>query len=236
VHTGAIVLRRLIRALTASVCCRQLQHITLQPIDADVAAAVKRRDDGTMEGVTITTIEAFDALAGCIPSAFRDSVDELRRRVGRGCVLSLARSRRDGGSVVGYELAERAIFSALGRRHAVSAEIVFSHWAEVLPAYRGQRVHALLFATRDAYFQPRGARVVCGVVAPRNRASLRALRRAGSVVVGTVQRVTLFQSLVAWETPWHRIQRALDGAVPQNVSTVLATSPAFMERKASFRS
>jgi hypothetical protein len=237
VQIFARLMRVVARTVVTSFCSRELQHITIQPIDADAAAAAKRLGrDGDLESVVITTPEALDALAPQIPPAFRDSVAELKRRVARGCVVSLARSRRDGGAIVGYELAERGIFSALGRRHLVGPEIVFSHWAEVLPSHRGQRIHALLFATRDAHFHPRGGRVVCGVVAPRNRASLQALGRAGSSVVGTVSRVVLLRRFIAWETPWDHIERALDESAAQNVSTVRATSPAFIARNASLRS
>ena len=73
-------------------------------------------------------------------------------------------------------------------------------------------MHRLLFVTRDAYFRARRARLLCGVVDPENRASLRALARAGRVVVGTVERVAIFRRLVVRRTPREAIESALRGA------------------------
>jgi hypothetical protein len=204
-------LRTVARTLAASVYSRQLQYVTVQPIAADAALAKTTTPDGTVEGLVLDSVDALHALAQQYPAAvFRDAADELGKRIAQGCVVSLARRRTPTGTgeIVGYELAERGVFSALGRRRAVGKEIVFSHWAEVSPAWRGRRIHALLFATRDAYFAERGGKIVCGVVAPKNRASLQALGRARSVIVGTVARVALF-GVVVWETPWERTEQAL---------------------------
>ena len=208
-------LSRTIRAvghtLASSLYSRQVQYITVQPIAPDAARARLTIADGLVEGLVLDSVGALHALASQYPAAvFRDAVDELGARIASGCVVSLARlvSPIGAGEIVGYELAERGVFSALGRRRIVGSEIVFSHWAEVSPRWRGQRVHALLFATRDAYFAARGGKIVCGVVAPRNRASLKALRRARSIIVGTVMRVAVL-GFVLWETPWERIEDAV---------------------------
>ena len=213
--TIAAPLTRTIRAaghtLAASLYSRQVQYITVQPIAPDAARARLTIADGLVEGLVLDSVGALRALASQYPAAvFRDAVDELGARIASGCVVSLARlvSPIGAGEIVGYELAERGVFSALGRRRIVGNEIVFSHWAEVSPRWRGQRVHALLFATRDAYFAARGGKIVCGVVAPRNRSSLKALRRARSIIVGTVMRVALF-GVVLWETPWESIEDAV---------------------------
>ena len=206
-HTVRAVGRR----LAASLYSRQVQYITVQPIAPDAVLAKLTAGDGLIEGLVLDSVEALRALASQYPAAvFRDAADELGARIAAGCVVSLARvvSPIGAGEIVGYELAERGVFSALGRRRTVGKEIVFSHWAEVSPRWRGQRIHALLFATRDAYFAERGGKIVCGVVAPRNRASLKALRRARSSIVGAVKRVALFGAVV-WETPWERIEHAV---------------------------
>jgi hypothetical protein len=203
--------RAIARVLAASVYSRQVQYITIQPIAADAALARLTAADGSIEGLVLDSVGALRALAQQYPAAvFRDAAEQLGERIAAGCVVSLARRVcSDGaGEIVGYELAEPGVFSALGRRRTVGKDIVFSHWAEVSPPWRGQRIHALLFATRDAYFAERGGKIVCGVVAPRNRASLRALRRARSTVVGTVKRVAILGAVV-WETPWDRIEHAL---------------------------
>jgi hypothetical protein len=204
-------LRAAARTLAASVYSRQVQYVTVQPIAADAVLAKPTTPDGTVEGLVIDSVDALEALARQYPPAvFRDAAGELGKRIAHGCVVSLARHRSPtgAGEIVGYELAERGVFSALGRRRTVGEEIVFSHWAEVSPAWRGRRIHALLFATRDAYFAARGGTLVCGVVAPKNRASLQALGRARSAIVGTVARVAVL-GVVVWETPWERIEDAL---------------------------
>jgi GNAT superfamily N-acetyltransferase len=201
------------RAITSSLFSRQLQYITVKRLD--VADAPITAADRDIECLVVDSPDALEAVAPEIPATFRDSVDELRKRVAQGCVVCLARRPREDGTgkeVVGYELAERGVFSALGRRNALPAEVIFSHYAEVLPACRGQRIHRRLFATRDAYFRERGGKILCGVVAPKNRASLQALGRAGHVVAGTVERIALFRVLVLCDTPWDRIQDALQAA------------------------
>jgi len=83
---------------------------------------------------------ALDAVASEIPATFRDSVGELRRRVAEGCIVCLA--RRASKEVVGYELAERGVFSALGRRRTVAATVIFfALGGSVAPSWRGQRIH-----------------------------------------------------------------------------------------------
>ena len=50
---------------------------------------------------------------------------------------------------------------------------------------------------------------MCGVVATQNRASLRALERAGHAIVGEVTRISFGLGVLIWHTPWHRIEYAL---------------------------
>ena len=204
------LLRQLRRSVTASVFSRQRQYITLKPI-AD-AADPPLVQDGRTECLMLDSPEALDAIAADICASFRDSVGTLRARVARGCVVCVARRPRADGRgsiVVGYEIAERGIFSALGRRIAVPQDVIFSHYVEVLPAYRGQRIHRMLFTTRDAYFRARGGRVVCGVCAPHNDASLRALRRDGATIVGIVQRISVLRVFVLSYTPFDHIAHLL---------------------------
>jgi len=208
----ARVLSHVARDVAASICFHQRQYITLARLGGPAPAALDATPpDARLACKVVDSLEAFHAVMREIPAAFRDSVDELARRVAHGCVLCLVR-RHDGEGgheVIGYEIAERGVFSALGRRRPVAGDVIFSHYVEVLPAWRGRGIHRCLFATRDAYFHERGGRVVCGVVAPQNRASLRALRRAGHAVVGSVVRVSLGRGLFVWDTPWQHIVDAL---------------------------
>ena len=210
----ARVLARLARAVATSLYCRQRQYITVKRLDVPDAVVASRAlaAERETECFVVDSVEALDAVAPEIPAGFRDSVDELKNRLAQGCVVCLARRPRMDGAgtqIIGYEIAERGIFSALGRRTRLAADVVFSHYVEVHPSCRGQRIHGLLFATRDAYFRRRGGKVVCGVVAPQNRASLQALGRDGSVIVGTVERISLLRGLLMWDTPLERIESAL---------------------------
>jgi hypothetical protein len=206
-------LGHLTRALAMSVFSFQRQFITLKSLDADAQAPPPT--DGCTECVIVDSPDALDAFAADIGASFRDSVATLKARVARGCVVCLARRPRPNGAgslVVGYEIAERGVFSALGRRIRVSGDVVFSHYVEVLPEYRGQRIHRLLFSTRDNYFRQRQGRVVCGVCAPHNHASLQALRRDGASIVGTVERISVLRVFVLSYTPIDRIAQLFAGA------------------------
>ena len=145
------------RAAVSAIYSRQVQHITVKRLDVPDA-----RRPGPDPGTTCLIVDSVYALAtltGDFPSTFRDSVEDLARRLMQGCVVCVARRKRADGAgyeIIGYELAERGVFSALGRRKGVASDVVFSHWAEVLPAYRGRRIHGHMFAARDAYFRARG--------------------------------------------------------------------------------
>jgi hypothetical protein len=204
----------LVRAVTASLCSCQRHYITVKRLDEADATGVPTwmAADRETECLVLDSPKALRALAPEIPAGFRDSVGALHTRLAHGCVVCVARRpRKDGAGkeVVGYEIAERGVFAALGRRTPLSRDVVLSHHAEVLPAYRGQHIHRLLGATRDAYFRRRAGRIVCRVVAADDRASLQALGRAGHTVVGTVTRITALRGLVLWQTPMERIERVL---------------------------
>lgn len=202
---------QLARAIATSVYARHRQLITVKRLDAP-SSGRSIPWHPKIECLAVDSLVALQAVAAEIPDSFRDSVAELVRRVTHGCVVFLARQPRADGAgheIVGYEISERGVFSALGRRHRVTGDVVFSHYAEVLPAHRGQRIHGLLFATRDAYFRERGGRLVVGVCLPQNHASLKALRRDGADVVGSVAGIALFRVFAVLRTPLDQIEAAL---------------------------
>jgi GNAT superfamily N-acetyltransferase len=206
----ARLLRYLASVLPSALYCRQQQYITVKRLGAPSPSRPPMRPD--IDCLIVDSVATLQAVGWEIPETFRDSVMELGKRVNRGCVVCLARRKRDDGDgheVVGYELSEPGVFSAMGRRIAVADGIVFSHYAEVLPEYRGQRIHGLMFATRDAYYRQRGGRIICGVCLPDNHASLRALRRDGAEVVGTVERASILRGRFVWDTPADRIDKLL---------------------------
>ena len=204
----------LVRAVMTSLCSRQRHYITVKRLDeADATDAFTwTAADRETECLVLDSPKALRALAPEIPAEFRDSVGALHTSLAHGCVVCVARRPRGDGAgkeIVGYEVVERGVFAALGRRTPLARDVVFSHYAEVLPAYRGQHIHRLLCATRDAYFRRRAGRLVCRVVAANDRASLNALGRAGHTVVSTVTRIMVLRVLVVWQTPMDRIERAL---------------------------
>ncbi len=230
----------LVRAVISPICSRQVQYITVKRLD--VPRLTRRPADPSTTCFVVDSVPAVRALAAEFPASFRDSVDDIARRVEFGCLVCVARRKREDGSgyeIVGYELAERGVFSALGRRKAVANDVVFSHWAEVLPAYRGRRIHGQIFAVRDAYFRARGGSIVVGVCAPRNHASLQALHRDGATVVGRVSQLAVLRRVIVWETPWARIDAALElgrrvGALTDRalVEGALAAAPSVRRRHA----
>jgi len=119
------LLGQLRRTVRTSLFSRQRQYITLKHIGGATPEAPPPTD-GRTECLIVDSPEALDAIADDICASFRDSVSALRARVARGCVLCVARrprTDRPGSVVVGYEIAERGIFSALGRRIAVPSDV-----------------------------------------------------------------------------------------------------------------
>ncbi len=187
-------------------CIYQRQLIIIKRF---ARGSARTADSHGIECVTVDSLAALHAIAHEIPHDLRDSAAELEQRIASGCVVCFARLKRSDGpghDIVGYELAERGVFSALGRRVRVDDDVVFSHWVEVRPAYRGLRIHGALFATRDAYFRERGCAMMCGVCRPNNRASLRALSRDRAEIFGVVERIVLFWRLELWRTPLAEVE------------------------------
>jgi hypothetical protein len=199
------------RTVMTLVFSYRRQYITVKALQRGGEPTPDFTGDGRTQCFVVDSLAAFEAVAREIGTSFRDSVADLRTRVMNGCVLSVARQPQPDGrlEVVGYEIAERGIFSALGRRTPVADDVIFSHYVEVLPTCRGQRIHRLLFSTRDAYFSQRGGRIVVGVCEPQNHASLRALQRDGAVVVGVVERTSVLRFFVTSYTPFERIAHLL---------------------------
>jgi len=111
--------RYVARALATSLYSRERQYITLKRLDTRdrAVASTATPPDRATECLVVDSPEALRAVAAEIPPSFRESVGDLSRRIARGCVVCLARRPRPDGhgqEVVGYEIAERGVFSALG--------------------------------------------------------------------------------------------------------------------------
>lgn len=205
--------------LLASLYHRQTQYILLKMISPQFAAEPDTVAAESL-GLTCTTVESADALqAGGyeLAPSFRDSVARLQDRLRHGCVVFLAHRPRAGGAgqeVIGYSLSERGVFSALGRREKISPNILFNHYMEVLPQYRGLRVTGLLWRAEWEYCRVHGMTKRYTVVLPANVPAMRSSLRVGLLIVGTVTRVSAFRGLWVWETPWERIEQALSAEEP----------------------
>lgn len=210
---------RIVRRLLASLYQHQVQYIELRPLgdgrlDIEDVAAEHRG----IECVPIESAEALQPFVDEFPTTLRDSVADLQERLAGGCIAFLVRRPRDVGDgmeVVGYNLSERGVFSAVGRRGRISPDLLFGHWGEILPQYRGQRLHLLMRAAREDYCRRNGIRATCGAIARDNQPSIRATARAGSQIVGVVRRISILRGLIVWETPWTRIERALGAREPR---------------------
>jgi len=117
----------LVCASPAAIYSRQSQYITVKRLDVPAPEVFATGTASETECLIVDSVEALQAVGWEIPESFRDSVMELGKRVNRGCVVCLARRPRADGTgkeVVGYEIAERRVFSALGRRIAMGDEVM----------------------------------------------------------------------------------------------------------------
>ena len=216
------VLCHLARAVLLSFYHRQAQYILMKAIEnrAHVAPTNTAEEKIGIECLIVESAEALQAVAREIPTAIRDSADQMKKRLERGCLVILARRPHPSGTgheVIGYGIYEPGVFSALGRRGKVSSDILFNHYLEVLPKYRGQRIADVMKRAIDEHCRAHGFKKRCTVISPSNEPSLRSDLRYGFTVVGTVVRVSLLRGLVVWETPWESIERALGVSGHQEV-------------------
>jgi GNAT superfamily N-acetyltransferase len=207
------VLDLLKRRVLAALYSRDAQYIFVRKIEARALASCS--DAIETLGITCVFVESVAALREIeeeIPLSLRDSRDELQRRLAQGCSVIAARRPKPSGvghEVIGYGINEPGVFSALGRRGKLPPDILFNHYLEVVPEYRGQRIADVMRRAMDEYCRVHGFTKRCTVVSPDNIASLRSNVRAGLTHTGTVARVSLLRGLFVWETPWHEIERTV---------------------------
>jgi len=208
------VLDQLGRRVLAALYSRDAQYIFVRKIEPPRALA-SRSEASEALGITCIFVESAAALREIeddIPWPFRDSRDELQRRLAQGCSVILAQRPKPSGvghELIGYGINEPAVFSALGRRGKLPSNILFNHYLEIVPEYRGLRIADVMRRAMDEYCRAHGFTMRCTVVSPDNRASLRSHYRAGLIHAGTVARVSLLRGLFVWETPWRKIERAV---------------------------
>jgi GNAT superfamily N-acetyltransferase len=216
------VLRKINRIVVAALYQRDAQHIFVWKIPAS-GASVPHSEAAEGLDVACMFVEsaaAFRAIERELPLSIRDSADQLRQRLAQGCsVIVVRKPSRAGHEVIGYGINEPGVFSALGRRGQLFPDVLFNHYIEVLPEYRGQRIAHVMRSAMDEYCRMHGFTKRCTVVSPSNEASLRSTGRSGLVRVGMVARVSLLGGLFVWETPLETIRRAVQAVDHQERPT-----------------
>lgn len=208
------VLHQLARDVLATLYQHETQYIFVRKIAAQPTLSA-RAEAAERRGTTCRFVESLEALQEVeaeIPASIRDSVAQLQQRVEQGCMVILARRPKLSGrgqEVIGYGIYEPGIFSALGRRGKVSSAVLFNHYLEILPEYRGQGVVDLMASAGYTYCLAHGFTQYWTVISPANQPAIRETQRNGFTCTGVVARVSILRGLVIWETPWERIEDAL---------------------------
>ena len=210
----AAVARRVLRA----VLRWQKLHIVVRNVDVADPETPSKHESGefTIQCDVLETPSALLALEGEFPQSFRDSVGRLERRLHNGCVLFVLRvgnTSDKGKRIAGYSICQPGIFSAFGAVQRISSDILFSHYFEFLPEYRGRGLKTVLEEKRTEYCRMHRLRSICGVIASHNIASLKTSSRAGFKVVGAMRQVSILKGLVVWRTSWKTVEKALNGNV-----------------------
>jgi hypothetical protein len=209
------------RSLISSVCDYQIQEVRGRTI-ADQDAAWSPPDSETELAIESSIIEpggSLEPFSAEFTLQFRDSFDALKRRLDRGCTLSLARcARKDGAGkeIVAYSILERGGFSAAGIKGQISKSILFIHHTEVALEYRGRRIAQVLTAVMKEYCRSRGIKASVTAHTAGNTPSERAFRRvSGSRLLCHAVRVAFFRGLLVWRTPWKKIEKAIDSLIAE---------------------
>jgi len=212
-----------IQALFSPLYHREARYIVARKIPErtprDSLAREKERTDG--ECLTVESLEALRAVEGEISSSITYSLESLRKYLAQGGVIFLVFSAQRTGqerAFIGYGIYQRGVLSVLGREKAVPFNILFGRYREMLPEHRGQRYSNILRVAREEYCHKNGVQFLCGTIAPDNRPSLKSsFTRGGYQIVGTAVRVSLLRGRFVWETPWEKIEAALQDFVQQQI-------------------
>ncbi len=206
------------RSVLRAVLRWQKLRIVVRNVDAADPAPHSKQDSGgpAIQCDVLETPSALLALEGEFPQSFRDSVGRLERRLQNGCVLFVLRvgdASTKRKRIAGYSICQPGVFSAFGAIQKISSDILFSHYFEFLPEYRGQGLKTVLEEKRTEYCRMHRLRSICGVIASHNIASLKTSLRAGFKVVGAMRQVSILKGLVVWRTSWKTVEKALNGNV-----------------------
>lgn len=207
------LLRRAARAIATSIYQSDTQYIT------GCVPRALAREQLDINCLVFESVRQLEEIEPELPSEM--PVDRLKGRLAEGCIVFLPYRSSGPGSkeFVGFSIRERGIFSALGRKIPLSSNILFGHYLEVFPRYRGQRLAEEIRLLGEIYCRKNGLTKLCTVISAKNQASLQSHRHAGSRMLGAVRKISLLRGLYIWETPAEDIKRAiasLDETAPSN--------------------
>ena len=207
------LLRRAARSLVASIYRSDTQYIT------GCVPRALTREQLSIDCLVFESVRQLEEIEHELPAEV--PVDRLKGRLLEGAIVFLPyRSSRTGSKeFVGFSIRERGIFSALGRKIPLSSDILFGHYLEVLPQYRGQRLAQEIRLFGEIYCRSNGLTKLCAVISAKNRASLQSHRHARSRMLGVVRKISVLRGLYLWQTPAEDIKRAialLDETPPSN--------------------
>jgi hypothetical protein len=212
------VFQHAVRKLIAPLYQCERQYVTLRHVqEQDPLSALHKARDGM--GTACILVESPAVLGEMeleMPSATLEHT--LRTRLQQGCIIFIAcrpGKMGAGKTMVGYSACQRGVFSALGRTTRISSDVLFTHYTEVFPEYRGQRIQQLLLAVKEDYCRANKLQKICNVITIHNQPSLQNTLRAGYDIIGTVARVSVCRGLYVRETPWESIAAGLGDEVGQ---------------------
>jgi hypothetical protein len=207
------LLRRAACSLVTSIYQSDTQYIT------GCVPRALAREQLDIDCLVFESVRQLEEIEPELPSEM--PVDKLKARLAEGCIVFLPYRSTGAGSkeFVGFSIRERGIFSALGRKIPLSSTILFGHYLEVFPRYRGQRLAQEIRLFGEIYCHRNGLTKLCTVISAKNRASLQSHKHARSRMLGAVRKISLLRGLYIWETPAEDIKRAiasLDETAPSN--------------------
>lgn len=210
---AAVALKQIVRELLAPLYQRETRYVLLRSIPNSCPNNFPH-EDATLDGecLVVQDVAELKAVAHEIPSTLFHSLKDFENRLARGCVVFLAfRPHRNdtGREFVGYSIDQRGVLAVLGHERSIPPDILFVHYREMLPQFRGTKFNALA-VVREKYCQQNGIKMLCTVVAPYNRAALRyTTSRSGYSIVSTFTQTSILRGWVTWHTPWVKIEETL---------------------------
>jgi GNAT superfamily N-acetyltransferase len=217
---AATYVRRCLRA----VLHWQKLYIVARAMEVDARETHRYRPGpSSIQCEVLETASAVYALEGEFPNSLRDSVGRLARRLDEGCIVFVLRSGDTSSKqnpIIGYSLCQRGVFSAFGHNRKISPDILFGHYFEFVPEYRGLGLKYALDETRVEYCRSHGLKTICGVISSHNIPSLKTSLSKGFRVVGILRQVSVIRGLAVWRTSWKTVEKALYGDRQMGASSI----------------